>query len=161
MQVLSKPYSAHGWLAVKASYPEGGECEYKVKNQGLFPLLFYTKGCITVKDWDTKEVDTVRGPGFWNKDLDNFEKSSWLLCIEPGSEVWCFDAAINNGVIPPVTPLFMAQGSTLVVEAGKKLFLCSGAVTGNGKTLEGPKSITFANPCTLTADTNTYGVWVE
>lgn len=158
MQIVSKPYAAHGWLAVKASYSEGGEYIFNITSPAKFPLLLYTKGRVTIKDIESKNIVSVREVGFWNKDVEDFSKNSWLLVVEPNTEVWCFDAAVNHGIVPPAELFSLGAGESCTLSAGEKLFLCAGLFIANGRNVEGPTQLSVSDAITVTAATRCLGV---
>lgn len=158
MQTISKPYAAHGWLVVKASYPDGGEYVFNITNSEKFPLLLYTKGQVTIKHPESGEVVSVREAGFWNKDVENFSRSSWRIVVQPGTEVWCFDATMNKGTVPPAKLFQLDAGMSIDLLAGAKLFMCEGSFSSGDKTVSAPAQVTILEAKTITAISRCLGV---
>jgi hypothetical protein len=85
----------------------------------------------------------------------------WRMQIPEDMEVLCVSPFMNQSMLPLATHIVefkLNAGTQTVVPHGTKLFLGSGKLTVEGKTIEGPNQILFkSGDKTVTASTNCYG----
>lgn len=161
MNVTSKPYAAHGYVATCVTYPDGGETLFRVVDPERFPLFLYTKGHVVISDLDTGAVVSDRWPGFWNKDKEDFSKPEWRLEIAPGTEVWCFDGAVNNGVVPKAELFSLDADTSVELPAGTKLLLCAGVLRVGDKVITAPCQVRPSSSKLVVAEQTCLGVFLE
>ncbi len=85
----------------------------------------------------------------------------WRTLIPEGMEILCASPFINANMLPLADHMVefkLLSGAQTVVPHGTKLFLGSGKLTVEGKTIKGPNQISFkSGDKTVTASTNCYG----
>jgi hypothetical protein len=162
-----KPYRAFGYLLTKNTLRAG---EKHIASEPVFDSVFsvgdrfpyvwlYTKGSDVLVNVDTQE-QIVRNAGD-STFTKPYPKGAWRTTMPEDLELWCISAFANPNkkLTPPEITIFsLGDGLQKTVVQGTKLFIASGSLEIDSKTVGPTRQISFVSgDKTVTAVGDVYG----
>lgn len=160
------PYRAFGYLVIKNNFSAGevftiDPVVSNVFSVGqLFPYIWlYTKGTDVLVNVDTQEQIT-RTAGDCNT-YKPYPQATWRTTLPEDLELWCISAFLNssnNPPLPDVTVFALPSGEQAVVPHGTKMFIASGSINIEGRSIATGKQVEFkSGDKVVTAEGDVYG----
>lgn len=151
-----KPFAAFGRV-LYANYYDAGEVVEVLFRAESRVVLFFSQGHLTGVDKNSRLLTMEMKTGWFT--YGNHKDGEHLFTAHEPTVCWCYDPDINQGYVPPISPLILKQGQSVVMDANTNLFLCNGAVQVNDRQLSGPYQLGIRTEGSkITALTDVYGL---
>lgn len=126
---LISSHEAFGWRVGHMGLKAGSKFRVFVNpgttRQSLPGRTLWTKGRIVGTNGAGLPIPE-RVPGVFSLDLPDPQPGFSTHEATSDAEWWCVDRAANGGLLPNVGVVRVAEGQSLVLEAGTKLLVCDG-----------------------------------
>ena len=136
MPFVQKPYRAFGFVILKNTH-KGDSSFSEDYPQNRKWYNYFTAGKMINNSFANGHTLPDYSAGDWIGPEDMGGNAYGVSTQTPVDDpvCWCINADMNNGYLPDCEKWFLAAGQSVTMPQGTKIFLCSGTLVVNSKTL--------------------------
>lgn len=158
-----KLYNVFGWYFHRGTMNAGDQLMTNVSEdisrKDLDIINLYTLGKVSISLEGSDKILHTREAGEYSCDRPNIIAGKYISTATEFVEFWCVSHEINKKRLPDLSVFRLKTGETCEVSIGSKLFICTGRLIVNTKSLIGPEAINFSKDATVKASSDCLGLF--